>query len=184
MTEIKTVRLLITPQTKVNISDNEKWLTAPTLTDVYLFQVGVKKYREDIEQNHKKITSMMYYIRRRRYILHYLEYKRKLRTIFNESGLPEFPVANVWFKFYIPMPLSWAKKKKKQLHLEPHQNVPDASNFHKALEDACSIKDRTNWDYRASKFWIDAKDGYIDIELGSLPPARGYKKFTIEDILK
>lgn len=183
-TEIKTIRLMITPQTKVNISDNEKWLTLPGLTKVYLFKVGVKKHREDIEKKRKKITSMMYYIRRREYILNYLEYKRRLKLIFIKSGMGAFPQCNVWFKFFLPMPKSWSRKKRAAHCFQEHQSVPDASNFHKAAEDSCSEKDATNWDYRASKFWIDAKDGYIEIETGSLPPAIGYRKLTTEDILK
>lgn len=180
----RTVRLMITPQTKVNISDNEKWLTLPNLTNLYLFKVGVKKQREDTEKKRKKITSMMYYIRRREYILNYLEYKRRLKEVFIKSGFGEFPQSAVWFKFFLPMPKSWSKKKRNSLCFQPHVQTPDTSNFHKAMEDSCSEKDSVNWDYRASKFWIDAKDGYIEIETGSLPPAIGYRKLTTEDILK
>jgi hypothetical protein len=184
MNEVVTYRLMITPHTKINVSENEKWMFAPEVKDSYLLQIGLKKHQEDIENKKKKIRSPKCYLNRKNYILRYYEYKKKVKKLFLQSGLKEYPESNVWFRFFVPMPPSWSKKKRDHHCFEKHQNVPDASNYHKALEDSCSEKDRRNWDYRASKFWIDAPDGYIEIEIGSLSPAKGYRKFELEDKIK
>lgn len=186
MAEIKTYRLYITPQTKINVSENEKWMFAGSVTDKYLLAFGAKKRQRQIDEGKdpKKAIKANAYYNRKQYVLRYYEYKRKVRELFLKSGLSKFPEDNVSFRFFIPMPTSWGKKKRNEHCFEKHQNVPDASNFHKALEDACSDKDRRNWDYRASKFWIDLKEGYIEIEVGGLPEAKGYSPYVREDKIK
>lgn len=186
MGEVKIIRLMITPQTKVNISDNEKWMLAPSITDEYLLRVGKKKREKQIEEgkDEKKLISEKAYLNRKNYMLRYFEYKRKVRELFYQSGLREYPTNNVFFKFYLPMPKSWSKKKRDKYCFEPHQSVCDASNLHKSLEDACSDADRKNWDYRAAKFWYPEKEGFIEIEIGAMQPAVGYRKYKKEDLLK
>lgn len=179
-------RLMITPQTKVNVSDNEKWMFSEKISDEYLLKVGAKKRKKQIEEGKdpKKAIKSDAYLTRKKYILKYYEYKRKVRELFYESGIKEYPTNNVFFKFYLPMPPSWSKKKRRLLSFEPHEQVPDSSNFHKSVEDACSDCDRKNWDYRAAKFWCDLSSGYIEITIGELPTAKGYTSFKIEDKIK
>lgn len=179
-------RLFITPQTKINISDNEKWLLSEKVTEKYLIEFGKRKRAKQLAdgKDPKKAINAKYYLNRKRYLLTYFDYKRKVRKLFNECGLSAFPSDNVWFRFYIPMPRSWSKKKRSSLCFEKHEQTPDSSNLHKSLEDACSDCDRKNWDYRASKFWVDTSMGYIEIEVGALQPAIGYKKFEREDKIK
>lgn len=178
----KVYRLMITPQTKVNISDNEKWMLSPKITNEYLLDVGKNVRRRQIEEGTvKKVIKETYFVNRKRYMMTYFDYKRKAKQLFDESGLGEFPVSNAYFKFYLPMPKSWSARKKRLHSFEPHQQVPDASNLHKAIEDACSKKDRCNWDYRASKFWCDMSTGYIEIHVNALPEAKGYMQVKWED---
>lgn len=184
MTEVNTYRLFITPKTKVNISDNEKWMLSEKISEEYLLAIGKKKRAKQIEEGKdpKKAVKETCYVDRRRYMLTYFDYKRKVKELFLQCGLNEFPTNGVWFRFFIDMPVSWSKKKKNMMRFEPHESTPDASNFHKALEDSCSVADRKNWDYRATKFWNDT--GFIEIEIGSLPKAIGYNKVIKPDVLK
>lgn len=184
MSQVKLVRLMIVPQTKVNVSENEKWMYAEGVTDKYLLEFGAKKRQKQIDEGKdpKKAIKANAYYTRKQYVLKYYEYKKRVKELFFQSGLKEFPVSQVHFSFFLPMPKSWNRKKKNQHRYEPHQNMCDASNLHKSLEDACSDKDRKNWDYRASKFWHDI--GFIEIEIGGLLPATGYRKFEIEEKIK
>lgn len=98
--------------------------------------------------------------------MRYFQYKQDLRKEARRQCF-ELPVKDVWIKFYIPMPPSWTKKKKRLMEFEPHQSRPDASNLHKAFEDSLKIQDMTVWDYRVSKFWYNSIKGYIEIILPS-----------------
>lgn len=56
---------------------------------------------------------------------------------------------------------------------------PDADAYYKAAQDAFFKEDNIVWDFRASKFWVDMQFGWIDIELGTLPPAKGFTKISL-----
>lgn len=184
MAEIKRYFIMICPQTKINVSDNEIWMFSPKITDEYLLQCGRKRRSKQIaEKKVKKIVKEDCYIKRRDYILTYFNYKRRVKELFIEAGLSVFPTNSVWFKFFVPMPKSWTNKKKNQLCFEPNLSRPDSSNYHKAVEDSCCVDDKINWDYRVSKFWYSG-NGHIEITIGELPPAKGYTSFKIEDKIK
>lgn len=186
MSEVQVYRLMITPQTKVNVSENEKWMFSEKITDEYLLKYGTRKREKQIAEGKdpKKAIKADAYLTRKKYVLKYYEYKRKVRELFFQTGLKEFPTNNVWFTFYVPIPRSWSKKKRNLHSFEPHEQVCDASNLHKSLEDSCSDCDRKNWDYRATKFWCDLNEGYIEIRLNALPEAKGYNKYVREDKIK
>ena len=57
--------------------------------------------------------------------------------------------------FVLKMPLSWSKKKKKEMRHKPHQSRPDLDNMTKAFFDACYKEDSHIWDGRCSKVWGD-----------------------------
>ena len=49
----------------------------------------------------------------------------------------EFKLANSYrAKIYIAMPVSWSKKKRDKMRLQPHKQRPDLDNFLKAIQDA------------------------------------------------
>ena len=76
-----------------------------------------------------------------------------------------FPDSNYWIVFYIPMPKSWSKKKKKLMMNRPHQQTPDKDNLEKAFLDCLFKNDSHIWDGRITKLWSDK--GQIDIfEIG------------------
>ena len=55
--------------------------------------------------------------------------------------------------FVIPMPKSWSKKKKVQMHGQPNRQIPDKDNLEKALLDALYEQDCGMWDGRVTKVW-------------------------------
>ena len=77
--------------------------------------------------------------------------------------------------FYIAVPKSWSKKKKKLHHGQYHQSKPDLSNCLKAWEDALLIEDKQIAYYtHLGKIWVDAEEGWIEITLTD--PARIFRE--------
>lgn len=183
MNEPKVYRLFITPKTQIDVSDNERWMFNEKITWEYLLKCGKKKRMRQILEGKKKLVGENCFVARKKYILTYLDYKRDLRKLFYEQ-LSEYPTNNVWLKFYVPMPKSWSKKKRKELCFMPHEQTADASNLHKAFEDACCDQDKANWDYRVTKFWVDMPNGFIEVHVNAMPPAVGYTKVEREDIIR
>ena len=97
-------------------------------------------------------------IQRKRLLKKYWDYKDELNLKLKGFVLPD---SNYWIVFYIPMPKSWSKKKKKLMVNRPHQQVPDRDNFEKAFLDCIFKNDSHIWDGRVTKLWSDK--GQIDI---------------------
>jgi Holliday junction resolvase RusA-like endonuclease len=66
-------------------------------------------------------------------------------------------------EFYLPIPKSWSKKKKKALLGHPHQQTPDIDNLAKAFMDCLCKEDSHIYRLQVSKFW--AEQGKIIIRL-------------------
>ena len=73
--------------------------------------------------------------------------------------------------FYIPVPKSWKKYKKEQMHLQLHQSKPDWDNLAKAWGDSLMNEDKGIADIRVTKKWVNQENGWIEftLELPSLP---------------
>jgi len=169
---------MITPQQNVLITQGERWLMGDTISDEYLIQLGQKKHDEQVEKEAKNPVAINYFLNKRNRYRRYFDYKRALKAeCTKQLYLPR--THDFWIKFYIPMPVSWGKKKRNTLAFEPHIQRPDTTNFVKAFEDALFEEDSIIYDYRASKFWTDLPFGFIEIELGTLPEAKGYTKFSL-----
>lgn len=63
------------------------------------------------------------------------------------------PESGAQITFYIPMPKSWSKKKKREMEGKPHQQRPDLDNLCKALLDGIYGEDCFVWQLSASKVW-------------------------------
>ena len=61
--------------------------------------------------------------------------------------------AEVQLIFYIPMPISWSKKRRVSLFRMPHQQKPDIDNLCKSVMDALSDDDAYIHELHAMKFW-------------------------------
>lgn len=172
---------MITPQTHVRVTKKELWML--TKTDKQLLEIGKNNYAKNLEKNADTKTSPTDYLNRRNAMKKYFDYKDALRI---EATKQMFiiPEQGAAFRFFFPMPKSWSDKKRKQMCYTQKKSRPDLDNNVKALFDSLLKDDNRISDYRATKFWIDSKSGYIEIEIGSLQPAIGYKKIIWEDKIK
>lgn len=58
--------------------------------------------------------------------------------------------------FFLPMPPSWSKKKRKEMDGRAHQQKPDIDNLVKALLDAVFDDDSHVYFVRAEKYWSES----------------------------
>ena len=95
----------------------------------------------------------------------YNQYKVDLLA---ESKAKSFvmPPQGASITFFIPVPVSWSKKKKKQHHGMLHQSKPDLDNLLKAFGDSLISEDKYIAHYgELSKRWVDFETGWIQIEI-------------------
>lgn len=74
-----------------------------------------------------------------------------------------FPPVGASITFFIPVPPSWSKKKKKLHHGRFHQSKPDLDNLLKALMDSLMAEDKQIAHIELSKRWVDFETGWIEI---------------------
>lgn len=84
-------------------------------------------------------------------VVRYHEFCDELRLRWGNQEVPE----KVSIKFYLPMPKSWSKKKRKEMVWKPHQQRPDVDNLVKAFLDALCEEDSYIYGVRAEKYWSD-----------------------------
>ncbi len=86
----------------------------------------------------------------------YHEYMEKIRAT---AEVEEFePSGALCLDFYMPMPKSWSKKKKKEMLDRPHESKPDLDNLVKAVLDALFYRKGGD----SSVWLIDAMKRYSD----------------------
>ena len=86
---------------------------------------------------------------------------REFRDACRAAGIV-VPVSGASVTFVIPMPPSWAQKKRDQSNRQPHMQRPDLDNLVKALLDAIYVQDSGVWDLHARKVW--GHEGAIVVE--------------------
>ena len=128
-TRKKNIRIFITPQTHIRVTQGDSWLFG--VSDQYLSS----KYPSALK--------------RKKYLRRYSSYKESLRLLAHQAKF-NMPASGAWIKFYIPMPKTWSKKKRTKLSFEPHQTKPDIDNFTKAFFDCLLRDDNIIWDVRVS----------------------------------
>lgn len=88
----------------------------------------------------------------------------------------ELPLPYAHVVFFVPMPSSWSKRKRRELALTPHTFKPDVDNLLKALVDAV-YRDRDDGcvhDVRATKRWGPLTgDGGILVSSSTVDVSRG-----------
>ena len=94
----------------------------------------------------------------------YNNYKLELLAESKRKGFV-IPASGLSVTFYIPMPKSWSKKKKKQLHGFLCQSRPDLDNLLKAFADSLTSEDKYIANITATKRWVDFPSGWIELRL-------------------
>jgi hypothetical protein len=73
--------------------------------------------------------------------------------------------------FYIPVPKTWKKYKKAEMHMKLHQSKPDWDNLAKAFFDSMFSEDMHIADVRVTKKWVNQEQGWIEF-ISYLPEFR------------
>ena len=109
----------------------------------------------------------------------YNEYKLSLAALAKDRHF-SFPEQGACITFFIPVPRTWSKKKKKLYHGTLHQSKPDLDNLLKAMTDALLFEDKVVAHYgELCKVWVDLNFGWIEVresrpsDLYIVPPAQG-----------
>lgn len=131
--------LNITPQTFVRTTVNDRWFFR--IKRDQLRPSGLKRLLRIERYNEYKLSLLA-------------EAKRKQFTL---------PASGFSITFYVPVPPSWSKKKKKQYHGLLHQSTPDLDNMAKAFFDSMVREDKFVAQYSLCKRWVDFPDGWIEI---------------------
>lgn len=90
-------------------------------------------------------------------VLRYWDFCDALRQHYTDT-VPD----RVVLTFHIPMPASWAKKKKASMMNMPHQQKPDIDNYVKAFLDALCEDDSYVYGIKAEKYW--STEGFIEVD--------------------
>jgi Holliday junction resolvase RusA-like endonuclease len=100
----------------------------------------------------------------------YNDYKTSIAGLAKKHNFT-LPEQNVHIIFYIPVPKTWKKYKKEEMHMKLHQQKPDIDNCVKAIFDSLFLEDKYIADFRATKRWVNQENGWIDflIDLPEFP---------------
>jgi Holliday junction resolvase RusA-like endonuclease len=91
----------------------------------------------------------------------YNEYKLSLSAIAKSKRFAP-PEQGGHLVFYIPVPKSWKKYKKEEMHMKLHQSKPDWDNLAKAFFDSMLAEDMHIADVRVTKRWVNLERGWIE----------------------
>jgi len=100
----------------------------------------------------------------------YNDYKSSLSELAKKKSFA-IPEQGVHILFYFPVPKSWTKSKKQEMHMKLHQSKPDIDNCIKALFDSLMKEDKYIADFRATKKWSNSEEGWIEfiIDIPTIP---------------
>jgi Holliday junction resolvase RusA-like endonuclease len=98
----------------------------------------------------------------------YNNYKVALLAEAKQKGFT-LPPTGLNVTFFIPMPRTWSKKKRKLLHGQFCQSRPDLDNLIKSLCDSLVSEDKFIANLSASKRWVDFPVGWIECILTDEP---------------
>ncbi len=165
MTPIKETKIDIHPSTHVRSTKNEGWLLADNVSYEYLERLD----EERLADKGKRGTLAA----RKKQLEIHRAHKQEIQSwaIRNEYKMP-LGHAAVWF--YVPMPPSWRKKKRREMIYTVHQNTPDLDNYLKQLYDSImprknrakkekGVDDRKIYCYASFKVWVPWEEACIKI---------------------
>lgn len=79
----------------------------------------------------------------------------------------EMPEQGAHITYFIPVPKSWKKYKKEEMHMKLHQSTPDVDNLTKALFDSLMAEDKHIADIHITKRWVNQEKGWIEININT-----------------
>ena len=136
------VTINITPQTHVRTTQGDR---------IY-FRIPREKLRE---------AGLKRLLR----IERYNQYKVDLLTLCRAKKF-ELPCQGLCIYYYIPVPKSWSKKKKKLHHGMLHQSTPDIDNLMKATFDSLTNEDKYIGHLgEVCKRWVNFEKGWIEFDI-------------------
>lgn len=91
----------------------------------------------------------------------YNEYKLELAEIARQKKF-SLPEQGLHIIFYFPVPKTWSKYKKENMHMKLHQSKPDVDNCIKSTFDSLMKEDKHIADIRATKRWVNQEKGWIE----------------------
>ena len=94
----------------------------------------------------------------------YNKYKIDLSALAKMKNF-NMPPVGASITFFIPVPPSWSKKKKKLYHGRFHQSKPDIDNLQKAFLDSLMKEDKQIAHLEVQKRWVDFDVGWIEVAL-------------------
>ena len=109
----------------------------------------------------------------------YNNYKVELLAEAKRKGFT-LPASGLHITFYMPMPKTWSKKKKKLHHGLLMQSRPDIDNLIKGFFDSLVSEDKFVASISACKRWVDFPLGWMELSVTDepmqvlvSPPAKG-----------
>jgi Holliday junction resolvase RusA-like endonuclease len=96
----------------------------------------------------------------------YNQYKIDLASIYKSKGII-MPSQGIHLEFYLPVPKSWKKYKKAEMHNQLHASKPDWDNLAKAFFDSIMEEDKYVSDVRVTKRWTNEEQGRIEMTIHS-----------------
>lgn len=98
----------------------------------------------------------------------YNNYKVELLAEAKRKGFT-IPAAGLSVTFFIPMPRTWSKKKKRQYNGTFMQSRPDIDNLVKSFCDSLCQEDKYIANITATKRWADFPIGWIECSIHDEP---------------
>jgi Holliday junction resolvase RusA-like endonuclease len=196
MTPLRHIYFEVEPQSALRSTQTQTWLTKVSEEDAQKLEDSYKEAFDKKGQpiwvrignggKVKTLKSKPNYVRTRRYLLKYLEYKDQLKVIAEEQGFI-MPQDAFFMWYFMPMAKSWTKKKKAAMAFKMHKNKKDCDNIGKGVFDALAprksnfaaekthgIDDRVISSYANAKIYVP--DGHI-IKPGILIVEYGLQEF-------
>lgn len=114
----------------------------------------MRTYRFEIDPCPKPRMTQSDKWKKRKSVVDYWDFKKAIRLQANVFGIDFLPSEINSIDFYIPMPSSWSKKKRKEMECKLHTCRPDLDNLLKGLQDAlCKEDSHIAQINRLSKTW-------------------------------
>lgn len=172
MIPIKETTIDILPSTHVRSTKNEGWLLAESVTYEYLESLDDKKLAKEIDLGKENPKRGTLAARKKQLEINRL-HKQEIHDWAVRNGF-KMPLGHAAVWFYVPMPVSWRKKKRAEMIYTVHQNTPDLDNYLKQLYDSImprknrlkgekGVDDRKIYCYAAFKVWVPDDEGCIKI---------------------